>query len=496
MQAKAYLVENDPGGEEDNLLSLARSFFLRTLHPRHSQSFCYNNHMKKYFITFILFYLKLFAKIALSIHKPYTIGIAGSVGKSSTRNAIYAVIKTEFNTLLVSQNSESGIPLGILGIEASGYDTFSWIHMLILAPFKVFNTLKHTHMIVEMGIDDPEPPKNMEYLLSIIKPDIAISLNIAGPHLAQFEKTLTEAPPSVITDPVKRRDFVLDKMAYEDTKIISKSGCEVAIYNTDDKFIQKYVIPQTTQKVLAFGKSAKNNVSYLSYGVSLDGTEFEFKTQNKTIKLEFKNLLLPKEYEETFAAAILCAQSLGMSNGKIKNNLEKNFVLPKGRASMFKGINNSVIIDSSYNAPKKAVLAFLGMATELKKQTKRKVVFLFGDMRELGEESKIEHDEVSDVMLGIVDELYCVGELTSLFVIPKVKTKIKSKHFANSYRAGEFLKENLSQNSIVLVKGSQNTIFLEEAVKLILKNSSDEKNLTRQENYWRKIKSSYLGVKI
>ena len=368
--------------------------------------------------------------------------------------------------------------------------------MLTIAPFKIFNTKPYSHLIVEMGIDDPEPPKNMEYLLSIIKPDIAISLNIAGPHLAQFEKTLVKAPPEIVRNPEKRRDFVLDKMAYEDTKIISGSNCKIAIYNADDKFISKYIMPQTNQKVITFGKSAQNNVSYSSYEVSLNGTKFEFKTQNKIIKLEFKNLLLPQEYEETFAAAILCAQSLGLPNDKIKNNLEKNFVLPKGRASMFRGINNSVIIDSSYNAPKKAVLAFLGMAARLKKQTNRKVVFLFGDMRELGEESEIEHDEVSDVMLGIVDELYCVGELTSLFVIPKVKTKIKSKHFANSYRAGEFLKENLSQNSIVLVKGSQNTIFLEEAVKLILKNSSDEKNLTRQENYWRKIKSSYLGVKI
>lgn len=452
--------------------------------------------MKKYFITFILFYLKFFAKIALVIRKPYTIGIAGSVGKSSTRNVIYAVMKNEFKTLLVSQNSESGIPLGILGIEASGYDALSWIRMLCFAPFKIFNTKKYSHMIVEMGIDDPEPPKNMEYLLSIIKPNIAISLNIAGPHLAQFEKTLINASLDTLNNPEKRRNYILDKMAYEDTKIISKSNCEIAIYNADDKFIPKYIKQVNGNKVLTFGKSVKNSISYLSYGVSLDGTKFEFKTQNRTVKLELNNLLLPKAYEETFAAAILCAQSLGLPNNTIKKNIEKNFTLPKGRASMFKGLKNSVIIDSSYNAPKKAVLAFLDMVSELKKQTKRQVVFLFGDMRELGEESEIEHDEVTDRLRGVVDELYCVGEITGDFVIPKVKKTIKSKHFANSYEAGKFLKDNLPNNAIVLIKGSQNTIFLEEAIKFILKDRSDEKNLTRQEEYWKKIKSSYLGVKI
>ncbi len=452
--------------------------------------------MKKYFIAFILFYLKFFAKIALLIHKPYTIGIAGSVGKSSTRNAIYAILKNEFKTLLVSQNSESGIPLGILGIEASGYDVFSWINMLLLAPFKIFNTKHYTHMIVEMGIDDPEPPKNMEYLLSIIKPDTAISLNIAGPHLAQFEKTLKDASSNIISNPEKRRDFVLDRMAYEDTKIITRSDCKVAIYNADDKFIPKYIAAKQNQKLLTFGRSAGNSISYYSYKISLNGTQFEFGSNNKIIKLSFKNLLLPKEYEETFAAAILCAQSLGLPNDKIKNNLEKNFVLPNGRASMFEGINNSVIIDSSYNAPKKAVLAFLGMVKLLKEQTKRKVVFLFGDMRELGEESEIEHDEVSSALKGVVDELYCVGDLTRDFVIPKVKNIAKAKHFKNSIDAGKFLKKNLPNNAIVLVKGSQNTIYLEEAIKFILNNKTDEKNLTRQNSYWKKIKSEYLGVKI
>jgi len=52
------------------------------------------------------------------------------------------------------------------------------------------------------------------------------------------------------------------------------------------------------------------------------------------------------------------------------------------------------------------------------------------------------------------------------------------------------MRENLPKNAIVLVKGSQNTIFLEEAVKLILKNKSDEKLLCRQDDYWMKIKSS------
>jgi len=50
------------------------------------------------------------------------------------------------------------------------------------------------------------------------------------------------------------------------------------------------------------------------------------------------------------------------------------------------------------------------------------------------------------------------------------------------------LKDNIPQNSLVLVKGSQNTIFLEEAIKYLLKDKEDEKKLCRQDDYWLKIK--------
>ena len=67
------------------------------------------------------------------------------------------------------------------------------------------------------------------------------------------------------------------------------------------------------------------------------------------------------------------------------------------------------------------------------------------------------------------------------------------KHFNNSIEAGMYLKENLSENALVLVKGSQNTIFLEEAIKFLLLNKEDEKRLCRQGGMWEKKKK--LGVR-
>lgn len=160
--------------------------------------------LRGFAIWFILNYLKFWAKLALFFHKPYIIGIAGSAGKSSARNALLAVLKDYKRVKAVTGNSETGVPLGLLGIDLKGYSPSDWKEALLKAP-RGLNTLKNIdYLIVEMGIDDPNPPKNMEYLLSIVKPDLAISLNVAGPHLQQFEKTLSKAPKTVKKDPEKK----------------------------------------------------------------------------------------------------------------------------------------------------------------------------------------------------------------------------------------------------------------------------------------------------
>lgn len=447
----------------------------------------------------VLLYLRFFAKIALFLHKPTVIGIAGSVGKSSTRNALFAILKDHFPSKMIG-NSETGIPLGILGITPHGFTPFHWFLMLIATPFGI-NFLKGTtYLIAEMGIDDPYPPKNMEYLLTIIKPDIAVSLNISATHTMQFEKLLNKKEGHG-TD----LDFILQQMAEDDTKIITKSGCKIGIYNADDFYISKQITAfkqkGSSTTLLPFGKQKQNAISFADYHVSTEGTLFGFEISNDkktaTLFINFPKFLLPRVYEEVFAASILAALQTSLSIDQIQKSLENNFTLPKGRGSIFEGIHDSLIIDSSYNASRNAIEAFLDLAQILKRQSKRPFVFVMGDMRELGEAAKVEHENVARKILETVDYLYCVGPLTREFVVPSVSRsarKIKEiQWFENSQKAGQCLQKNLPKNALVLVKGSQNTIFLEEAVKYLLKNKSDNKNLCRQEEYWLKIKQPILS---
>lgn len=456
--------------------------------------------MREFIIWTVLYYLRFWAKVALFIHRPYTIGVAGSVGKSSTRNALHAVLKDYKKTYMVYGNSETGIPLGLLGIAVRGFTKKNWLYVLLRAPFGIFNLVSYKYLIVEMGIDDPYPPKNMTYLLTIVKPDMSIDLNVTATHTQQFEKLLKKNTKDT-------REYLLNKIAEEDSKIITNGYTKVGIFNGDDSLLSRAIEGNSKGKdvkLVKFGEDENFDAVFDEYIITRGKTRFSYRLKSSkgeiSIELSFPGLILPPASRESFAAVILAAKALGMTNLQIKESLGENFSLPKGRSSLFEGIRDSMIIDSSYNSSKSTVLSFLDMLKQLKKRTGRPIVFVMGDMRELGVSAKEEHLEVAKALIGVVNELYCVGPLTQEFVVPYVREHKKGSRlhkvvwYKNAVQAGLHLKESLPNDSIVLFKGSQNTIFLEEAIRFVLVNPLDVKKLTRQEEYWQKTKQKFFSI--
>lgn len=466
--------------------------------------------MRLFVHQFVLAYLRFFAKLAIKRHKPTIIGITGSVGKSSTRNTLEGILKEYYKTKSVG-NSETGIPLGILGIKPNDFSTRDWLRMLLLCPFGITHLRRTKYLIVEMGIDDPYPPKNMTYLLTIIKPDIAIVLNVGPTHTMQFEKLLKE-PNYHHVKQEDHHNFLLTKIAEEKTKLITHSHCTIGIYNKDDSFVTQEIENENIKtKLLSFGKEQTNTLWYKDYGVTLSGTSFTFamhqNSQEEDITVSLPLFVLPHAYQEVFAPAIIASQQCLLTNQQIAKALAKNFSLPKGRASIIEGIQNSIILDSSYNASKPAVIALLDLAYTLKKQTRRPLVFVFGDMRELGGQDENEHKTIADKTMEGVEYVFCIGPLTKQYVVEYLNQKGTIKDgtwsiangtvkqvmwFPNALKVGEYLASNIPHNALVLVKGSQNNIFLEEAIKPLLQNKTGEKKLCRQEDFWMRKKEEYF----
>jgi len=393
--------------------------------------------VKKYLSLIFLNYLRFFArlqlfKIKLLNPKLKIVGITGSAGKTSTLLASEAALKPNFKVKTnYGGNSESGIPLNILGFKNPDFSFLSWLKIAILTPIKLLTNWRiYDIYLLEMGIDSVKSPKNMSYLLSIVKPDIGVFLNVTSVHLENFSS--------------------LDQIAQEKAKLVNTA--ETAIINHSDSLVKKYT---KNKKII--------NI--------------------KPIKIDIPNFILPSIYDISLGAALSVAKVLKIDQKTALENLKNNFHLPPGRASILEGINHTTIIDSSYNSPP---LATTEMLNFLNSYPSPKIAVL-GDMRELGAASELSHQNLYKTALNSVDQIISVGPETSRYFGPK------TKKFLYWWQAAEYLKNNLSENSTILVKGSQNTIFLEELVKEILKNKADNSKLCRQSRYWLNLKKNFYN---
>ncbi|OGY18654.1 MAG: hypothetical protein A2900_02640 [Candidatus Chisholmbacteria bacterium RIFCSPLOWO2_01_FULL_50_28] len=440
--------------------------------------------LKRTIAFLLLIYFRELAKLQLRKASPTIIGITGSAGKTSLRNAIAAVLK-DHRKIKVSlkANSESGIPLNILGLSPKDYSFFDWARLSLLAPITLLtNWEPYDVYIAELGIDSPLPPKNMEYLLTIVRPAIGVFLNVLPVH-GQFFDGLV---PQTIKDPKERRARVSDAIAEEKGKLITslpKTG--VAILNADDPKVIAF-FGKTKARVVTFGVRHKADLMAKDIGISLGGFSMVCKEDAKEeVKLKLGQLF-PKHYAQTFLAAIAVGRYLGLSLAQCVRGLQTHFQLPKGRMSIIPGIRGTVILDSSYNASRKTMEDALQTLREVAPQRK---IAILGDMRELGSVAKLEHEEVAKIAARTTDMVVTVGPQMKQWFTPElIKLGFPRKNLWSAtgpYEALDIAKKLMKDKDTVLIKGSQNALFLEIVTQGLMQNPKDaNKLLCRRGRFW------------
>src|SRR3990167_9866980 len=105
------------------------------------------------------YFLRFWAKIYLKRTKPEVIAITGSVGKTSTKEAIFEVLKVKFDGNIRKSegnlNNETGVPLAILGYKKSPSIFFQWLPIVITCPFKSIFSKKNKVLVLEIAADKP-----------------------------------------------------------------------------------------------------------------------------------------------------------------------------------------------------------------------------------------------------------------------------------------------------------------------------------------------------
>lgn len=405
-------------------------------------------------------------------HRPKIVVVTGTVGKTSAKDAIFAVFNTFFyaRKSQKSFNSEIGIPLTILDLKNKWNSPIGWFKNILLGFAEIFlPTIYPKWLILEIGTDHPGDIKSTAKWLS---PHVVVTTQFADipVHVEFFD-----SPEDVIEEE--------QSIAYA----LRKNGALIA--NNDDPHSVE-LARKLDRRVISFGIGEKA-------GVRASHIETLYKDQ-KPIGIRFR-----ADHEEMSGPVsiagslgvqhvypILAALATGISQGLNIVKMSRVFdeyKAPAGRMRIIRGQQNATIIDDSYNSSPVAVERALEVVKNLEVPG-RKVVIL-GDMRELGKYAKKEHGRVGELAGQVADFLIFVGEHSRDFSTGALKSKIKKQNileFDTANQAILYMQKNLKKDDLILIKGSQ-SVRLEKVVRALMRDPEESsKLLVRQEAEWTK----------
>lgn len=410
--------------------------------------------------------LKIFAKEVIKKYKPEIIGITGSFGKTSAKEAIFCVLKNKFNTRkgIQNYNNEFGVPLTILGCPSGKRSLLKWFNVFIKALKLIFFQDKNYPqiLILEMGADKPG---DIEYLIQIAPCKIGIITGIGPTHLKTF--------------------ISLENIIKEKQKIIEHLSLNGwAVLNEDDTVVKK-MKEKTKAKILSFGFSEtaelKASELILDYELGDFGSSVLKERLPKIKGINFKityqgnvvPVFLPDIIGQTSVYSALIAATIGVIY-KI-NLIEisealKEYKLPPGRMNLIKGIKNTLLIDGTYNASPKPVEVSLETLSVFPCDFGQKWAVL-GDMLELEKFSKEEHRKIGKKVVDCkIDILVTIGELArEIAYSAKENGMLEDKIFSfDSFdEVGKFIQDKIKQGDVILIKGSR-AMRMEKIVQEIM----------------------------
>ncbi|MBI3420861.1 MAG: UDP-N-acetylmuramoyl-tripeptide--D-alanyl-D-alanine ligase [Candidatus Sungbacteria bacterium] len=423
--------------------------------------------------------LALLARATIWKYKPIVIGITGSTGKTSTREAIACVVGKKYRVRQPEKNfnNEIGLPLTVLGMQNYGRNIFAWLIAFLRVMSRILIHGEYPEVLVlEYGIDTPG---DMDRLLAIAHPSVGVVTTIGEVpvHVEFFEN------PEEIAKEKEKLVAVLDASGY-------------AILNADDPRVS--VMEKSTKaKVSRFGFQESADVRIVNADFVYTRTDSgEEIPKGMSFRIEYGGSMMPVRLHGALgkpqiiaaAGAMATGLAMGMNLVEISEALQMYAPQP-GRMRLVKGINNSLILDDTYNAAPESTKAALETLQAL--SGKRKVAIL-GTMAELGKFNEQTHRAIGRQAAEFVDVLIGVG-LQAQLILDEVK---KSHHgrevsrffYDDSRAAAEAVPSLMQKGDLILVKGSQ-SMRMERIVEAVMQDPEDaEQILVRQGKEWQSSK--------
>lgn len=354
-----------------------------------------------------------------SLYNIPVIAITGSVGKTSTKDMVAAVLSKKYKVLKTEGNNNNhiGVPLTILRLQ------------------------DHNCLVVEMGMNHLN---EIRVLTKIAKPTMAIITNVTTAHIGILGS---------------RENILKAKLEILEGLIDNKT----IIINNDNDMLHNANISQEYNKITV---GIDNESDFIAKNIKTtnNSNEFDIEYKQEPTKIKISIPTTPFIYNSLIAFAT------GILNNVKKEDIKDaiaNIELSKNRLSRHTNKKGITIIDDTYNASYDS----MKMALEILGKEKNRKIAILGDMLELGKYSQEIHSKLGkEITSNNIDILITVGEESKHIEKEAIKNgfnKENTYHFNNAEECLNNLDKILKEKDVVLLKASHSIGLTNIVNKLI-----------------------------
>ena len=361
--------------------------------------------MKDFFKKLVISYLFFWARIVLAERRPRVVGVTGSVGKTTTKEAIAAVLthpKAFPKVGLVSKasgnlNTEFGLPLAILGYVKAPTGLLSWLGLLAIVPLRALGFVTVADypnvLVLEYAADQPG---DITRLVGLAIPTIACVTAIGPAHLERFE--------------------TIGRVGEEKGQLVRAVSPRGLV-----------ILAKDNQKTAALKRLSRA----------------------KTVLVAGRGVELSKGIAQAVGSFFQLPKS-------VSSEALKHFVSLHGRLETIR-VGTFTVFDDTYNANPLSMELALDTLAETTPKKRRRVAIL-GEMLELGTAGPDYHRKVGKIARAQADLVIGVGELARNFA---------GEHwFPTSTATADEILQFLKPHDFILVKGSRG-VMMEKVVEAL-----------------------------
>ncbi len=355
------------------------------------------------------------------------IGIAGSNGKTTTKEFMAQVFTDQRPTLATQGNLNNHIGLPLTVLRASPEDVF---------------------LILEMGTSRPG---ELATLCRFAQPHIGVITTIAEEH----------------TETLKDLDGVL---AAETELIAALPAVGIAIVNGDDPALLTAVRRRTHSRIVTFGENANNHFRASNIQVTRQGTSFQLCTCGQPRPVQLR--LIGSHFVLAALATIAAAVETGLDLDTACTVLQAAHGAPHRLAVVEVPAHQLTVLDDFYNANPASMYHAILTAHTIRAADER-LIFVLGDMLELGDISQQRHQEIGAYVAKLTpppDAVVTIGQYAQPLAECAAQANIPVHVFPDAQAATPMVLSLVLQTEspqLMLVKGSRG-VHLEQIVESLV----------------------------